>query len=84
MSNPRNPQASRMVPLMMEAVERRTTINTVKALVPAVTNWICSTTGKVEADLVMPEAAYATSDAKTIATSKWWEDTLKLCIMKLR
>ena len=43
-----------------------------------------SNTGKVEVDLVMPEAAYATSDAKTIATRKWWEDTLELCITKLR
>ena len=51
---------------------------------PAVTKWICLTTGKVEADLVMPEAYYATSNAKTIATSKWWEDTLELCITKLR
>ena len=65
-------------------IKKSYTLNTVKALVPAVTKWICSTTGKVEVDLVMPEAAYANSDAKTIATSKWWEDTLKLCIMKLR
>ena len=32
----------------------------------------------------MYEAAYDTSDAKTIATSKWWEDTLELCITNLR
>ena len=40
--------------------------------------------GKVEADLFMSEAAYAMSYAKKIATSKWWEDTLKICITKLR
>ena len=65
-------------------IKKSSTLNTVKALVPAVTKWIFSTTGKVEVDLVMPEAAYATSDAKTIATSKWWEDTLGLCITNLR
>ena len=54
-------------------IKKSSTLNTVKALVPAVTKWICSNTGKVEVDLVMPEAAYATSDAKTIATRKWWE-----------
>ena len=65
-------------------IKKSSTLNTVKALVTAVTKWICSTTGKFEADLVMPEAAYATLDAKTIATSKWWEDMLELCITKLR
>ena len=65
-------------------IKKLSTLNTVKALVPAVTKCICSTMSKVEEDLVMPEAAYATSDAKTIATSKWWEDTLELCITKLR
>ena len=57
-------------------IKKSSTLNTVKALVTAVTKCICSTTGKVEADLVMYEAAYDTSDSKTIATSKWWEDTL--------
>ena len=65
-------------------IKKSSTLNTVKTLVPAVTKWICSTIGKVEANLVMPEAAYDTSDAKTIATSKWWEDTLELFITKLR
>ena len=65
-------------------IKKSSTLNTVKALVPAVTKWIFSTTGKVEADLVIPEAAYATSDATTISTSKWWEDTLELCITKIR
>ena len=51
-------------------IKKSSTLNTVKALVMEATKWICSTTGKVEADLVMPEAAYATSNAKTIATSK--------------
>ena len=65
-------------------IKKSSTLNSVKALVPAVTKWIFSTTGKVESDLVMPEAAYATLDAKTIATSKLWEDTLEICITKLR
>ena len=64
-------------------IKKSSTLNTVKELVPTVTKWIFSTTGKIEVDLVMPETAYATLDTKTIATSKWWEDTLKLCITKL-
>ena len=51
-------------------IKKLSTLNTVKALVLAVIQWICSPTGKVEADLVMPEAAYDTLDAKTIAMSK--------------
>ena len=64
-------------------IKKSSNLNTVKALVPEVTKWIRLTTGKVESDLVIPEAAYATSYAKMIATSKWLEDTLKLCITKL-